>query len=376
MVGVGATWTEAQWLSDIKLAASGGFDGFALNAAEESLIDATAIATAFSAAKSFGTTFKLFISFDMTVFPCIAAGDATVIIALSKLYASHSNQATYKSTGQPIFSTFGGSDCTFGQSATGTWSQAWSVVVLKPLATATGKTPFFIPAMYEVNSATFNTMPELQGVFNWMGDTNLTWDSDKAYISGMSDSQNRDSFVIEAVTWNDYGESTYLSPVLGTDSINSAWCTGLEHSSLLSANFYYSEGWKTGTYPKITTNVIHLQARPHPNAAKASNDSTGAPAGGSTGGNSIGPSWEIDSFFALIFATAASSVTMTSGKTTNTFSVAAGVTHLSSPLEAGSGMSATLSQGGKTVVTLAPSSYTFNANPTTYNFNYYFFSSA
>lgn len=80
-------------------------------------------------------------------------------------------------------------------------------------------------------------------------------------------------------------------PGQGYSDTNSKWCSGLEHSSLLSANFYYSEGWKTGTYPKIAQNVIHLQARPHPKGAKASSDSVGEPAGGSTGGDSSGPSW-------------------------------------------------------------------------------------
>lgn len=193
MVGVASTWNSDAWLSDIKLAASGGFDGFALNAAGESLTvdvsasiyarhtradksdifvplqSATQLATAYAAAKSFGTTFKLFISFDMvrtfplvcltlshsrlsqTVFPCTAAKDADVLVALSKLYYAHPNQAMYKSTGQPIFSSFGGSDCTFGTS--GTWSAAWESVVLTPLVTASAKTPFFVPAMYEESRA-------------------------------------------------------------------------------------------------------------------------------------------------------------------------------------------------------------------------------
>lgn len=181
--------------------------------------------------------------------------------------------------------------------------------------------------------------------------------------------------LIEAVTWsvtffytlrthpnhsspsrNDFGESTYLTPTSrGTDSTNQVWAAGLEHSSLLTVNLYYSQAWKTGNYPTISKDVIHLSARPHPNGAKASSDPVGPPAGGSTGGNVAGPQWvrclhslclegknadyvseqEIDSFFALIFSTGSASVTMTSGTFSNTFTVAGGVTHLSSPLQPG-----------------------------------------
>lgn len=42
MVGVAYEWTVDEWLSDIKLASSGGIDGFALNAASESLTLAVA----------------------------------------------------------------------------------------------------------------------------------------------------------------------------------------------------------------------------------------------------------------------------------------------------------------------------------------------
>lgn len=123
--------------------------GFALNAATESftLAGATGLANAYAAAEQFGD-FKLFISFDMTSFPCLAASDADIILQLSELYANHPNQATYKTTGRPIFSTFSGSDCTFGQS--GTWSDAFQTQILSPLGASSGLAPFFIPAMYEV----------------------------------------------------------------------------------------------------------------------------------------------------------------------------------------------------------------------------------
>ena len=44
---------------------------------------------------------------------------------------------------------------------------------------------------------------------------------------------------------------------------------------------------------------------------------------------------EEDLFFALVFANGTGTLTMTSGAVSNTFVVAAGINHFSSPLQAG-----------------------------------------
>ena len=64
------------------------------------------------------------------------------------------------------------------------------------------------------------------------------------------------------------------------------------------------------------------------------------------------------------------SITTASGNTQTT-EVPAGVTRLSMPLAAGSGMSATMTRNGATVLSVSPGTdaYTFNPNPETYNFN-------
>lgn len=67
---------------------------------------------------------------------------------------------------------------------------------------------------------------------------------------------------------------------------------------------------------------------------------------------------------------------MTSGSTTNTFTVNAGVNFLESPLSAGAGMSATFSRDSQTVASLSPSGFVFTAKPKTLVYNYSFFSSS
>lgn len=101
-----------QWASDIAQAAANGINAFALNVGTDSWQIAQ-VASAYAAAAAYGSSFKLFLSLDMTVFPCSSAGNADALVSIAATYAGHSNQATWQSTGKPIVSTFAGSDCTF-----------------------------------------------------------------------------------------------------------------------------------------------------------------------------------------------------------------------------------------------------------------------
>lgn len=69
-----------------------------------------------------------------------------------------------------------------------------------------------------------------------------------------------------------------------------------------------------------------------------------------------------------MFATAPSTVTITTGSA-QTFSVPAGVTKLAVQLTPGAGMSGTITRDSSTVVSVNADGYTFNANPSEYNFN-------
>ena len=86
----------------------------------------------------------------------------------------------------------------------------------------------------------------------------------------------------------------------------------------------------------------------------------------------MAPEQTEDSLWAVAFTTQPATVSITTASgNTQTTEVPAGVTRLSMPLAAGSGMSATMTRNGATVLSVNPGTdaFTFNPNPETYNFN-------
>ena len=74
--------------------------------------------------------------------------------------------------------------------------------------------------------------------------------------------------------------------------------------------------------------------------------------------------------WAAVFATAPATVTLyTSDSNSQTFDVQAGVNKLNMLLTPGGYMRGTITRNGQTVVDLRPQDYTFDANPSSYNYN-------
>ena len=146
------------WLTirviDISLAASKGIDAFALNIGRDSW-EVGQVYNAYAAAKSLNSTFKLFISFDMTSLPCAASNDSSVIRNYITSYATHPNQFIYNNS--VFVSTFAGESCTFG---TGNTNQGWLNTVKNNLT----KT-YFVPSFF-VDPATFPNYSVIDGAFN------------------------------------------------------------------------------------------------------------------------------------------------------------------------------------------------------------------
>lgn len=174
--------------------------------------------------------------------------------------------------------------------------------------------------------------------------------------------ENRDSIdVVELLTWNDYGESHYVGPIEGAQPEYTTWATGFNHTGWLAMTNYYASAFRTGSYPTITQDELYIWARPHTKNAQASNDPMGPPT-----------NYQLteDKMWAVVFATQPATVTLTTGSP-QTFDVPAGVTKLSLALQPGAGMSGSVSRNGNTVVDVQAPGYTFETNPTTYNFNAY-----
>jgi glucan endo-1,3-alpha-glucosidase len=138
---------------DITLAASKGLDGFVLNVGRDSWQPAK-VADAFTAAQNFGPDFKLFLSFDMTSFPCSSASDVTTLRDYIYKYRFHSNSLLYN--GRVVVSTFAGEYCFFGTSSL---NDGWRSVVKKDFQT------YFIPSFF-VDPSEFSTLDFIDGAFN------------------------------------------------------------------------------------------------------------------------------------------------------------------------------------------------------------------
>ena len=147
--------TRAEAVTDIHDALNAGFDGFALNTHTISSSDTwntDALNYLFAAAS--GTSFKLFISFDMSW-----GLNVSSLAAFLAPYASQS--AYYKVNGQAFVSTYTGGTISNSQ---------WESGFIQPLISTYGITPFFVPDFDDFSgypTGVFSSYPILSGLFSW-----------------------------------------------------------------------------------------------------------------------------------------------------------------------------------------------------------------
>ncbi|KZV70181.1 glycoside hydrolase family 71 protein [Peniophora sp. CONT] len=172
---------------------------------------------------------------------------------------------------------------------------------------------------------------------------------------------NRDSIdMIQLLTWNDYGESSYLGRISGAQPNSQAWVDGFDHTPWLSLTAYYVEAFKTGSYPTVQNDTVWMWSRPHTKDAEASSDGVGKPDNSELLGDTV---------WAVSLTSAPSTVTLsTSATNTRTFEVDGGVSMLSIDISAGDTMRATVERDGETTVDLNPD-FVFQGATGTYNFN-------
>lgn len=173
--------------------------------------------------------------------------------------------------------------------------------------------------------------------------------------------QNRNQVdIVEIVSWNDYGESTYIGPI-GNDmpSEAEAWVQGFPHQAWLEMTGYYTSAFKTGSWPSITADKVFVWGRPHGKDDNASSDGVGKPQRFD---------WAEDNLQVVLFATSAGSLTVSQGSSSTTVSVKSGVNKVSIPFSPANGVSVILSRGGSQIFAFSPA-IKFEHNPKTYNFN-------
>ncbi|CAD6448005.1 b4c09d13-a01a-4f58-97ca-ea54009a662d [Sclerotinia trifoliorum] len=299
VMGNTAHHTTDDWENDIKTAQAAGIDAFALNVATGDSNTPTQVENAFEAATTLGSSFKLFFSFDYLggsgAWP--ATGDSSVASYLNQYGVS---PAYFKYNGQVFASTFEGVD------NAGDWTPGGAI---RSAVQGTAGSIYFVPDYTSLGSSGFAAqLNNVQGAFSWdmwpSGPVNMTTDNDlawqetlgsKAYMMGVSpwffhSDANPIAWTwrgddlwaerwqqvlevqpqfVEIVTWNDWGESSYIGPLVSTDEVpaNSLkYVENMPHTDFLTLLPYYINQYK-GIKTNSTTDSMQYWYRTSPAAS-------------------------------------------------------------------------------------------------------------
>ncbi|KAJ3899887.1 glycoside hydrolase family 71 protein [Lentinula edodes] len=340
------SYGPSDWAADIAAAQAIGIDGFALNTAVDTY-EITKYPDAFAAAEA--ANFQMFISFDMTY--DWAEAD---MVSLVQTYASSSSY--YKWNGNPLVSTFDG-DAQDNDFWAGFKTDLGNAGITISLA------PAFIDYRDPSEATTvFSTYPSIDGFFNWWSwpadvASDLTTATDLAYQAGISTAGRSGPYImavspwqfkelggtndwveqsdelwkyrweqaisdvkpdiVEIVTWNDYGESHYISdinPIVNLGDLAPLYVNGFDHGAWRTMAQYYISWYKNGVAPAITEDQVVYWYRAYPKAIACSE--------GDLPRNSAYPA---DAVFAFSMLTSPATITLTVGDSTASFDASAGV---------------------------------------------------
>jgi len=294
--------TVDDFLADISAAHAAGIDGFALNCGEwnGSPRYKRNAAMLFEAARRFGSDFKLFFSADRAGAPFgydISADEAADMVVR---YHDHPNQLRYQ--GRPVLSTFTGDPA---------WFQAIRAKIRQQIGEDVFLVPsFFPPSRHEVPNAQdlselASQSKDFDGFF-YFGAAGASDDlanairlnaeqwskSGKLFMAGITpyyrglysnyrvfENNGYDGLMkqwiaaiqsntnwVELVTWNDWSEDTYFSPLGATDDAmrwTREWGFLLSHDGFLAATRYFSAWFKSGHQPAIDDEQVFYAYRLH-----------------------------------------------------------------------------------------------------------------
>ncbi|KAL7622674.1 hypothetical protein AAE478_008188 [Parahypoxylon ruwenzoriense] len=284
MVGLTSGQSRDQWQKDIIEAKSAGIDGFALNVGSADSWNADQLKLAYDTATA--NNFSLFLSFDMAA----SSWSIDQVISLVNQYKGAGSQL--KVDGKPFVSTFEGPD----------WADNWASVRL-----GTGDI-FFVPDWSSLGApGVGGELSLIDGAFNWgawpnANEYTMTTGNDvayksalqgKAYMMGVSpyfytskgDAKNYPDEVrrltiidlpqynknwysssdslwydrwkqvleinpdyIQIITWNDYGESSYINDPVPAQIVSGAetYVNGFAHSAYRFVLPYFINAYKAG----------------------------------------------------------------------------------------------------------------------------------
>lgn len=172
---------------------------------------------------------------------------------------------------------------------------------------------------------------------------------------------------VEIVTWNDWGESTYIAPLSdeATMPVLQTHHGKLPpHGAFGEASRYYIEWFKQGHPPKITQDSLYYFYRMHPSSLKGPADPPKERLEFPRGVSSLE-----DSVFVTVFLKEPATLKVTVGKTTSAFDLDSGVQNISVPMQPGTPRFE-LIRDGKTVIDHA-GEQSISADDVSTNFNYF-----
>ncbi|WAQ80809.1 hypothetical protein PtA15_1A147 [Puccinia triticina] len=326
ITGLTVNYTRSDWSSQCNLAASHGIDAFALNVGLPDGWQLQQVKDAYEVADAIKTTtgkaFKLFLSLDMSVIQ--SAEDVTTwVTSFVPL------PAQLLINGRPLVSTFSGEANKLGGEDL---SSGWQAALKAPLARGNPSLDaLFIPAWSSLDPSTaVSDHPVVDGIMTWNSwptgseNTNTLDDyqfqtnakaSQKLYMAGVSPcffthykdknwiyrsddnlyisrwmklmSMPTPPDFIQIISWNDYGESHYIGPRLGTPPADTTWLDGFDHQAWLKMSDYFIKWYKTGVRPTIEEDTVHFNYRPHSVNAIATSDTLPPPTNSSVSVDAI-----------------------------------------------------------------------------------------
>ncbi|KAI0517920.1 glycoside hydrolase family 71 protein [Xylaria bambusicola] len=264
IVGLTSGQTRDEWQLDISQAKASGIDGFALNIGSQDSYNDEQLHLAYDVASSNG--FSMFLSFDMQA----SQWNADQISSYINTYSGFSSQLRINAV--PVVSTFEGpsqADIWPGvRSATGgiflmpDWASLGAQGVGDKLSLIDGA--FNWGAWPEANQLVMSTgndvayksvlqgKPYMMGVSpyfytnlpskNWYSSSDSLWfDRWKQVFDIMPE-------YIEIITWNDYGESSYINAPISHQVIPdaTAYVNGFDHTAFRFVLPYFISAYKAG----------------------------------------------------------------------------------------------------------------------------------
>lgn len=166
---------------------------------------------------------------------------------------------------------------------------------------------------------------------------------------------------IELITWNDWGESSYLGPADTTELVPTAYWDTLDHSGFLAIASLFIKAYKSGA-TSLTVDAsaeeVYLFYRLQPGSTNGSSDTLPLP---------LDYQYLKDDVYAATFLASAADITVTSGGHTTSFTAQAGVTVTAVPWTLGA-QTLTASRNGASFATKSKGP-DISGSPTKYNGN-------